>query len=364
MTRKQISWGLAVVAILAVTVAGIAAAQAEDENQQREARVFILGGSARLGVNVSDITAEKAKELKLPGEYGALVESVEEDSPAARAGLAENDVILEFAGERVRSVAHLRRLVRETPPGRTVTLEVSRAGRTRSLETTLKERSRLHLQMPNFDVRRIMPRIRIPDIHVETLRRRPRLGISGDELTRQLAGYFGVQQGKGVLVREVLAGSAADKAGLKAGDVIIRVGEEEISSVRKLRRALARAHGDGKVTLTIVRDRREQSVEVELEKPMRYAPRETAGLEIELGVEVWAHAAEEISEAAEEWEEQLERWQEKFEQQLGDWEATWQGQLREAEQQVRQQLESRQFREEMKKLEEMLKRVERELVTF
>ncbi|MFQ5777644.1 MAG: PDZ domain-containing protein [Terriglobia bacterium] len=364
MTRKQISWGLAVVALLAVTVAGIAAAQAEDENQQREARVFFLGGSARLGVHVSDITAEKAKELELPGEYGALVESVEEDSPAARAGLAENDVILEFAGERVRSVAHLRRLVRETPPGRTVALEVSRDGRTQSLQATLEERSRLHLQMPDFDVQRIVPRIRIPGIRVEALRRRPRLGISGGELTDQLAEYFGVQQGKGVLVREVLAGSAAAKAGLKAGDVIIRLGEEEISSVRELRHALARAHGDSKVTLTIVRDRREQTVEVELEKPTPHAPRETAGLEIELGAEVWAHAAEEMSEAAEEWEEQLERWQEKFEQQLGDWEATWQGQLREAERQLRQQIESKQFREEIKKLEETLKRVERELVTF
>ena len=88
-------------------------------------------GQPRLGVRISDVTAERLAELKLAGETGVVIEEVEAESPAAKAGLQKNDVILTFAGERVRSAAQLRRLVQETPAGRTVTLEISRGGQDR-----------------------------------------------------------------------------------------------------------------------------------------------------------------------------------------------------------------------------------------
>ena len=67
---------------------------------------FFLGdGGAWLGVRLRDVNAEKARELKLPGEYGARVVEVEEGSPAAKAGLAKDDVILDFGDQRVWSVA-------------------------------------------------------------------------------------------------------------------------------------------------------------------------------------------------------------------------------------------------------------------
>jgi len=229
-------------------------------------------GNAWLGITLSEVTAEKAKELKLPGEYGAVIERVQEDSPAAKAGLAQGDVIVSFAGERIRSVAQLRRMVRETPAGRTVTLEVSRNGQTRSVSVktgTARERAGAWgFAMPKMDIR--IPHFEMPQFDVNVLVRGALLGISGEDLTSQLAQYFGVKQGGGVLVREVMPGSAAEKAGLKAGDVIVRVDQAEVKTLGDLRRALPHDFdAKRKVALGIVRNRQEQAVSVELEPTER-----------------------------------------------------------------------------------------------
>lgn len=300
MRGKRTGWLLATLAILLV---GAALAQAKDESPRRDRRVLVFDGGAWLGVQLSDITAEKARELKLPGEYGALIEEVEEDSPAAKAGLQANDVILSFADERVRSVAHLRRLLEETPPGRRVSLQVSRAGQTRPLEVTPEEH-RAALALPEIQVGPIeIPQVEVPEFNFRLFTRGPRLGISADELTPQLAEYFGVKQGKGVLIREVMAGSAAAKANLKAGDVIIRVDEEAVGSVSDLRRALDREHPGNEVTLTIVRDRKEQTVKVELDQPEPRAPRRIAGLVSE----EWLRTREQFEQALEQERRALEQ---------------------------------------------------------
>ena len=241
-----------------------------------ESQLLALDGAAWLGVTLKDITADKVRDLKLPGEYGALVESVDADSPAAKAGLQKGDVIVEFAGERVRSEAQLRRLIRETPAGRTVSLQVIRDGQARVLNAKLQSRTNHY----NFNVQ--VPEIHIPPINPQLFdfrgfnfqfdAGRHNLGISGDELTSQLASYFGVKQGKGVLVREVLVGSPAEKAGLKAGDVIVAVDGKSVATVTELREALEikpseeERKEERKVNLTVVRDRHEQTVPVELER--------------------------------------------------------------------------------------------------
>jgi predicted metalloprotease with PDZ domain len=228
----------------------------------QEGFVILSDRNAWLGVHLAEVTKEKMAELKLKEEYGALVTEVEPDSPAAKAGLQKNDVILEYQGERVDSAAKLGRLVRETPEGRTVRLVVSRDGRPQTLSATLERR-----QILRREIR--IPEIRIPDIHVEVFGARPRLGISADELTPQLAEYFGVKQGKGVLVKEVSAGSPAEKAGVKAGDVIVRADGQAIETVSDLRQALRKKKGGEKVTLTLIRQKAETTVQVELEETPR-----------------------------------------------------------------------------------------------
>lgn len=356
MTRKRSVWLLGAL-LLALAASGALFVQAQDrdgdEGRGEFRSVFIgsIGGRARLGVSIREVTAEKARELKLPGEYGALVTEVTEDSPAAKAGLQEDDVILKFDGERVRSASHLNRLVRETPAGRSVTLQVSRSGQTRSLTAELEERE-AHFRMP---------RIRVPEVDVRVMPglrgfdRRARLGITADNLTAQLADYFGVQQGEGVLVREVLTGTPAEKGGLKAGDVIVRVDEEEVGSVSQLRRALAEATREKeKLTVTVIRDRKQQALEVEIDRPRRRAPRRSVefldlGPELEkLGAHIRAYAAEAQQFAEElqrkwqdEWLEQGEQWQQQWRQYEQDWQHQWKERQRELEKELREQLQLR-----------------------
>jgi serine protease Do len=280
MKGKTIA-GLIGMATLALLGVGVFAAQNEGSHQEHQARTMTIrtvDGRPRLGVSIADVNSDKARELKLPGEYGALVKEVEPDTPAAKAGFEANDVILEFDGERVRSAAELRRLTQDTPPGRSVAVKVSRGGQTRNLSVKLEAASSEEM-FPEME----MPRVEIPEIHVpefnfEFFGAGPRLGISAQELTSQLAQYFGVAQGKGVLVEQVESGSAAEKAGLKAGDCIVRVGEAKVESVADLHRALGeRSSEKHEVTLTIVRDRREQALKVELEASPRMMRRRIAG---------------------------------------------------------------------------------------
>lgn len=317
-----------------------------------EEKVVVFAGQPRLGVRISDVTAGRLAELKLSAETGVAIEEVEEESPAAKAGLQKNDVILTFAGERVRSAAQLRRLVQETPAGRPVTLEISRGGQTRAVEVTLEEGARSRrseirvprIEMPHFE----MPRIEIPEFHLFT--RGPRLGISADELTPQLADYFGVKQGKGILVREVMADSAAAKAGLKAGDVIVRVEEEAIADVGDLRQALAKREAK-EVTLGIVRDRREQTLKVTLEASPTVAPRRSAENEsywIDDEGELHRLAAEAQAEATE-IQEEMRDLQLELQEKIRDEQQLWQGKYR------------REWEQEQKKLQQEMEKVRREL---
>jgi serine protease Do len=327
---------LLAVAALAVTQTG--AQDADEEEPQEGMRTFgpvvthppmgrrfrigIDGGGAWLGVMLKDLTVEEVKELKLAGDYGVQVKEVVDDSPAAKAGLAKEDVIVEFAGEKVRSAEQLRRLVRETPPGRDVTIVVRRGSETKTLTATLGEpkvRTFEYFGAPgspqtfNVPLPHPMPEVHVPDFNLFWMQRGARLGISADDLTSQLAQYFGVKQGKGILVREVVVGSAAEKAGLKAGDVIVAVDGKEVSTVGALRRALdgsADQKEKRKLALTIVRDKQEQTLTVELDPAQKVGPRRLALAEPVDAEEMEALAREYMEQA-----KQLEQQQQEFQKQ-------------------------------------------------
>lgn len=191
----------ALLAAVAVAVAPTRAQDTDKPKHREEGEAFALagphrqiekqfrfnfdGGGAWLGVTLSDITEEKAKELKLSGEYGVQVKEVTEDSPAAKAGLAKDDIITEFAGEKVRSAMQLRRLVRETPPGRDVGILVRRGGETKTLTAKLGEpedHDMAYFGAPvppgTFNVRvpHPMPGIHVPDFNFVWMQRGARLG--------------------------------------------------------------------------------------------------------------------------------------------------------------------------------------------
>lgn len=220
-----------------------------------------------LGVDVDDVSADRVQALKLKSESGVEITMVDNDAPAGKAGLKEHDVILQFNGQGVQSVEELRRMIRETPPGRTVPLLISRDGNQQTVNVTLAERSKV-VAWPNPRVAPMAPMPPIPPIHVEipdiqVMSVYPsRAGLVVESLTPQLAEYFGSKDGSGALVRSVEKGSPADAAGFKAGDVIVRIGDQKVSDRGDVRSQLRSK--SGKVPVRILRDKREQTLTLTL----------------------------------------------------------------------------------------------------
>lgn len=229
----------------------------------------VLGGDDRgwLGVTVAEVTAEKAKELKLPAERGVLVIDVEANGPAAKAGLRASDIITEVNGQRVEGTAQFRRMIHEIPSGRAAQVTLWRDGRAQSLSVTLgNSRESLHSHMRVFDPKDFDFHFEMPEIH-SFIGRPPILGIDAEDLRGQLGSYFGAPDGEGVLVREVKSGTPAEKAGLKAGDVVTKVDGERVRTVSELRQKMREKREKKSVSLSVIRKGAEMSLNVEVEQP-------------------------------------------------------------------------------------------------
>jgi S1-C subfamily serine protease len=275
MKRRFWTAGLGGAALLGMTAAGFAAADdaaGKDKTTRRVERVRI--GGTKLGVAIED-----------GADRGALVTLVHEGSAAEKAGLRKGDVVLRFAGEDVRSAAQLVRLVRETPGGRTVDVEVSRDGAAQRMTVTLAKPDGDHLMsFGPGEFHFEMPEIDLPDFADMPHPPRPpappmiagegpgsqfffrrvgggrRLGIAFQEMGEQLARYFKVEDG--VLVTDVEADSAAGKAGVKAGDVIVSLDGKAVKDGRDLHEALRDASGT--VTIGVRREGRAMDVSATL----------------------------------------------------------------------------------------------------
>ncbi len=244
------------------------------------------GGPSFLGIEAREVSAENVKQFKLPAERGVVVGRVAPDSPASKAGLKETDVITEVDGQRVEGATQFRRMIREIPAGRTVQLTVWRDGRAQTLSAKLDQAEELHramsatmpgsfaFRMPDVEVQE-MPELHEapdgPDGPIVALgdggdlvipSSHPRLGIDAEDIGGQLGNFFGAPGGEGVLVRSVSTGSAAEKGGLKAGDVITKFDGERIRSLGELREKLA-AKND-MATLTVTRNKSEMTLNVAL----------------------------------------------------------------------------------------------------
>lgn len=267
-----------------------------------------------LGVAIENLDADEASELGLEDVRGARVREVVDESPAEEAGLREGDVLLQWDGESVNSAAQLTRLVRETPPGRTVTVAYLRDGQRgqvrvsvserpgtaswlRAREMSPEEREELRERMAEAreEVRRAREEAREQSREAreewrekaEQARRRarvelrearpgdasraisvsglvgPRIGVRLISLTDQLAGYFGLEDRTGALVVSVEDESAAREAGLRAGDVILSVAGADVESPADVSR-LVRDAGGQELGMQVLRrgDRRTVTVSV------------------------------------------------------------------------------------------------------
>jgi predicted metalloprotease with PDZ domain len=226
-------------------------------------------GRSYLGVDIRDVTTDRMAALKLKEERGVEITMVDADAPAGKAGLREHDVILDFNGTAVESEEQIRRLIREVPPGRTVTLGLSRDGVPMKINVQLADHGAV--------VAQALPRIIVPppprpgnfprnsmDLPFQIQTYSSVLGVQTESLTRQLGDYFGVKDGEGVLVRSVEKNSAAEKAGLKAGDVIVKADNEKLTDRSDLSHILRNHRTGGKMTLVVMREKHEQTLTVTL----------------------------------------------------------------------------------------------------
>jgi serine protease Do len=230
------------------------------------------GSSSYLGVDIADITTDRMATLKLKEEKGVEITMVDQDAPAGKAGIREHDVVLTMNGTPIESKAQLQRMIHETPAGRVVALGLSRDGQPVTIKVQLASRGKefsqgnwengkdLHIEIPPIPN---LPEIDVPNIGVVYVRSSMRSGLMVENLTPQLGEFFGAKSGNGVLVRSVERGSRAEKAGLHAGDVIVKVADQPIHDTSDFAHAL-HSHGSGSVTVGVIRDRKEQTLTLTL----------------------------------------------------------------------------------------------------
>ena len=297
MKTKFVVFGLVLAGAVTMAVSSVVAQAPQDEPGLRSRpRVWMLDGrGAQIGVTVEDATD------------GVRVADVDQDGPASKAGLRSGDVVVEVDGERVRSARQFSRLIQESPQGRSVRLGVMRDGNRQTVEVTPESRTAnfgvdtdrigdlVERSMRDIEprLRELEPRLRELEPRLREFRfdgpfdfdfdwdslpritsPRARLGVQLNELTPELAEYFGAKDG-GVLVSRVTPDSPAAKAGVRAGDVITSVNGDRVRRTDDLVDELRDRNGE--ITLGIVRDKQESSVKATIEeRPARPAFRRPA----------------------------------------------------------------------------------------
>ena len=245
--------------------------------------LFTDGGY--LGVYAENINRENMGRYHLSSPRGVGITQVVQGSPAEKAGLKKDDVILRLDGENITSVRKLNRLVSEVAPDQSVRVTVSRGGAEQEVTATMGKRNNFGLARGPFSGE---PRVwkfetdpkEFKDFKFEgpmlerfgfdldkegdltfMLGSSRRIGVSTMQLNKQLADYFGITGGKGVLVTAVTEDGPAAKAGVRAGDVITAIDGEAVDSPGDIARAINRKK-EGEVTLTVIRNKSQQTFRV------------------------------------------------------------------------------------------------------
>jgi predicted metalloprotease with PDZ domain len=255
-------------------------AQATDPQQQVQSSDPSLnaGSQGYLGVELVDIDNEKAQSLKLKEARGALITLIDHDAPAGQIGLKVNDVVIQLNGQNIENADQMRRTLKEIPPGRKVSIEISRDGNIQTLAVELADRQVLGHDVWNQignggSVTAPPPSMGIVSgggnapmggggFHLPFLGGNLNVGALVEPLTSQMAAYLGVDSG--LIVKQVTHKSDAAAAGLKAFDVILKVGSEPVKNLASWDRAL-RVNQGKQVQITILRDKKQQTLTLEVD---------------------------------------------------------------------------------------------------
>lgn len=250
------------------------APQPDEERARRVLELAYTGGGSYMGVEVREISRENFAEMGLREVRGVGIARVIKDSPAEKAGLQPGDVIVRFNGEVLNSRRQLTRLISEVAPDHKAVLTVVRGGAEMEIPVTIGRRPVPRLFTGNFEppkiempegewpeVETVIPRGKADGTYIWRMSSDRSIGVGVSPLTDQLAKYFGVPAGHGLLVNRVSKDSPAERAGLRAGDVIVEVEGRQVKGTGDLIRSIYEKK-EGGVNLTIIRDKRRQTVTV------------------------------------------------------------------------------------------------------
>ncbi|HEX5131729.1 MAG TPA: PDZ domain-containing protein [Candidatus Krumholzibacteria bacterium] len=245
---------------IALAIVAVAGAAGASERKQDRAREHTSGQSGYIGVYMQDLTDSVRKGLDIDVKRGVLVSGVEDDGPAAAAGLADGDVIVSFNGTNVSTPDELRAAVRETSPGDKVKMDVVQDGKTRAIDVVVGER-------PDREFGWMWGDSDAPKLHraFMVMGGGPRLGVQAHELSDELATYFNARPGEGVLVLSVDDESVAEKAGVQPGDVVRKIDEQDIADVDDLRVSLRDFDEGDEFTITVLRHGKTQSLKATMD---------------------------------------------------------------------------------------------------
>jgi len=208
-----------------------------------------------LGVEVKNISERRLDNLKL--DSGLEVITVYKDSPAEKAGLEEEDILLKINGESLDDIGEMMDIISETKVDDKIKITYLRHGKEQESQAIMSNKKK------NVFVWKAKHNQRE---HFVSDEKPAWLGVSTENLTEQLRQYFNVPEHQGVLIKEVHKDSPAEKSGLKAGDIIIQAGKSEIEDSRDLKRAIDRYDAGEEVEVKVIRDKVEQVINVTLEE--------------------------------------------------------------------------------------------------
>jgi serine protease Do len=242
-------------AIILAAFAIVAYAQGSNPHRAHSTNLQMAMSPGYLGVGVQDLNPERIKSLNLRENIGVEVRTVMPDAPAANVGIRVGDVILELNGQKVESREQFADSIGSKPPGTKITLTIWRDGAKLNIAAALG-----HQVMPQLPLAAMVP-MSPEDLQALFAGDAWKVGFEGEPLTPQLAMFFGASPGEGVLVRTVIEKSPADKAGLKAGDVVIKVNGIPVSRPGEIAGIVRQIK---KVTFTVIRNKKEITLNVEI----------------------------------------------------------------------------------------------------
>ncbi|MFZ5979452.1 MAG: PDZ domain-containing protein [Candidatus Zixiibacteriota bacterium] len=251
---KKVLKGLLMVSLVICLTAGIGLAKTKTTHNV-----------AWLGVYTQTVDDDLTEAFDLPVKYGAIINEVVEDSPADEAGLQEDDIIVEINGKKIRDSDDLINMIQDSEPGDKISVTLMTGdNKEKTIEIVLGERKTRNYKVWTSDDDEDFDLGNHGFYFFSDDGKSSYIGVTLTDLSDQLAEFFGVSEDKGVLINSVEKDSPAEKAGLKAGDVIVEVDSETVEDSQDVQKIIRSMDVGDIAKITVLRDKSQRTFDVEI----------------------------------------------------------------------------------------------------